>query len=146
MFEKDRRMKILLITLLVLSTITLGGTKPEFNHSPPLEYKGYGSKTAALFLKECPDKIIVAICLAEHGGMIPENGNVGNVRYGKEFKQFKNWKEGLKHLQKVLHRPRYRSCFNLPPKECIQEIQKRGYCPEKEWVKRVTHWYDLINP
>lgn len=107
-------------------------------------YKGYGNQAAKLFFQESGCKITTAICLAEHGGTIPSNGNVGNVRYSAEYETYSDWKQGMKELKKVLKKRRYKKCFQREPSECIQCIQQSGYSPSPEWTERVTYWYNLI--
>lgn len=109
-----------------------------------IKYRGYGSDTAKLFFKQSGNKIITAICLAEHGGLIPVNGNVGNLRYTKQYESYSSWQEGMKQLTKVLNKKRYKSCFNLEGINCIKCIQQSGYSPSPLWVDRVSHWYNLI--
>jgi hypothetical protein len=112
--------------------------------SSSIKYKGYGSRTAKLFYEESGCKIITAICLAEHGGILPVNGNVGNIRYTKQYESYPDWKIGMKELKKVLKKRRYAKCFQKKPQDCITCIQQSGYSPESEWVLRVNHWYNLI--
>lgn len=144
-------MKILLTVILflysptqkfeTLKSIDLPAVEIVSNH---ILYKGYGSNTARLLFQESNCKIITAICLAEHGGTLPDNGNVGNIRYSAEYETYSNWKQGMKELKKVLKKRRYEKCFQLEPTKCIQCIQQSGYSPTPEWTRRVSYWYNLI--
>lgn len=144
-------MKILLTVILFLYSPTQKFETLKSIDLPPVEivsnhilYKGYGSTTARLLFQESNCKIITAICLAEHGGTLPDNGNVGNIRYSAEYETYSNWKQGMKELKKVLKKRRYKKCFQREPSECIQCIQQSGYSPSPEWTERVTYWYNLI--
>ncbi len=144
-------MKILLTVILFLYSPTQKFETLKSIDLPPVEivsnhilYKGYGSTTARLLFQESNCKIITAICLAEHGGTLPVNGNVGNIRYSAEYETYSNWKQGMKELKKVLKKRRYKKCFQLEPTKCIQCIQQSGYSPAPEWTTRVSYWYNLI--
>ena len=144
-------MKILLTVILFLYSPTQKFETLKSIDLPPVEivsnhilYKGYGNQTAKLFFQESGCKITTAICLAEHGGTLPINGNVGNIRYSTEYETYSDWKQGMKELKKVLKKRRYKKCFQLEPTKCIQCIQQSGYSPTPEWTRRVSYWYNLI--
>ncbi len=136
-----RYLLILLFQLFHFSPFRLQENRINIEHVPVKKvYKGYGSKTIKVLRGYGISDIQIAIILAEHGGELPSNNNVGNIRYTSGYPSYSSLEEGIAKQTSVLKK-RYKNCFVKDPLQTIRNIQKRGYSPKKEWVTRVYAWY-----
>jgi hypothetical protein len=134
-------------------------TKPR--ESFKTDYNGYGSKMAKkLIAMGLTDTVALCIAMQEHGGVLPESNNIGNIKIysddcilkgcnkpakkQNDFGGYCSLSHGIKGLMINLQskHPEYQ---NKPSYlSSVQYIQKNGYCPDKIWVDRNMFWYKKL--